>query len=80
MPHTKEDSWEIKDLSEKTIYSLEYNAGEYICDLGAEDFLKKKQTIKHKRNYDEFNHIKINPFWTEVKTSRKKLITNQQQR
>lgn len=44
MPHTKEDSWEIKDLSEKykTIYSLEYNAGEYLCDLGAEDFLKKK--------------------------------------
>ena len=46
MPHTKEDSWEIKDLSEKTIYSLEYNAGEYLCDLGAEDFLKKKTNHK----------------------------------
>ena len=51
---------------------------ENICDLGAEDFLKNK-TIKHKTNY-ELNHIKINPFWTEVKTSRRKLITNQQQR
>ena len=52
---------------------------ENICDLGAEDFLKNK-TIKHTTNYDEFNHIKINPVWTEVKTSRKKLITNQHQR
>ena len=37
----------IKDLSEryKTIQSLEYNAGEYLCELGAEDL---KKNIKHK--------------------------------
>lgn len=29
---------------------------------------------------DEFNHIKINHFWTKLKTSRTKLTTNQEQK